>query len=324
MDVIEKLSTPLATNEAKGVLNKDWIPQLQKKDYFKLFIPKQLGGLELNLIDALPFLIETARFNGSLGWIHNLVAGANAFCTCFEEEVAYEIFGKNTVMCSGSGVPNGRVDFTAHYMNVNGVWNKCTGAHWATHFTAVGKTKNGNQVTFICPSRYVEIKEDWHGFGMKATSTNQIEISNAQLPKQYQFQIGYQKSFLDYTLAQIDFELFARICISTTWQGLVYRLLDLVELNKGKSNALESTKEKLIKLDQQRKNLIHSIENGKNTTNSKNFMRKQVQELSLQHSQINLCVEKLIWGLGLFAIDQRNLISWAYKDIKVANQHYFL
>jgi len=329
MNLENFLSPPTIVNEKNGILNEDWISQLQELKFFKIFIPNELGGLGLNLLEATPYLLASARFHGSLGWIHNLVAGANSFCTCFEEDIAYQVFKDDGVMCSGSGTLNGSLAFISDQMEVNGKWTKCTGAQWATHFTAVAKQDAENPITFICPANLVKIKKDWFGFGMKATSTDQIEMIEAKIPINYQFEVGHQKSFFDYPIAQINFVVFAKICMSITFEGLVSRLLDLVQshLNSEKKSTvlrINKIKKLLFKLNDQRANSIKFISQEQKDSKIPISEEHLVDFLSKKHMKINLQVEKLIQGLGMIAIDERNHIHWAYRDIKVAIQHYFV
>ena len=329
MNLKEILSTPLIANEEKGILNEDWVPKLQQLKFFKIFVPKELGGLALSLSEATPYLLATARFHGSLGWMHNLVAGANSFCTYFEEEVAHQIFNNDTVMCSGSGTANGQISFNTHQMLVSGKWSKCTGAHWATHFTAVAKHMDNKTTTFICPANQVKIKKDWFGFGLKGTSTDQIEMHNVELPIQYQFEIGQQKSFLHYPIAQINFVAFAKICMSITFEGLVLRLLDLIEaqvdLNKKELNyTINEVKTLLGSLHQYRSNQIEVVSKQSNTSDFALPDEELPLSFSNIHAEISIQLEKLILKLGMLSIDERNKIHWAYRDVKVAIQHYYV
>lgn len=328
MNLNQLLSPPLTANEKMGKLNADWILQLQAHKYFKLFVPKALGGLEFQLNEAQSFLVATARFNGSLGWVHNLVAGANFFCSYFEEEVAKEIFEDQKVMCSGSGTPNGQVKLNDQQMLVQGSWDKCTGAEWATHFTGVGKTQDQKLVTFICPAKFVQLEKAWHGFGMKATSTNQIQINKASLPVNYKFQIGHQKSFPYYSIAQIDFEVFARICMSFTWLGLAHGILDQFEestdKNQGTQTQLKKIHIKLTNLSKLQNYFAEKFDKKPSLSHQKSFQHLLKKELNKTHKAINLHLEELIWSAGLKAIDERNHLNWAYRNLKVANQHYFI
>ncbi|MFW6348383.1 MAG: hypothetical protein ACOC2C_07225, partial [Cyclonatronaceae bacterium] len=127
-------ATPECYQNAR--LASDWIPALKQQRLFKLFIPKALGGLELCLMDAASFLMESAEINGSLGWLHNLASGANFFCGYFDEDTAAELFSSPEVLLSGSGAPAGRIYTGDPFLTATGRWNFCTAAGYATHFTA--------------------------------------------------------------------------------------------------------------------------------------------------------------------------------------------
>ena len=83
-----KEEAPLA--EKTGRLTDKQLEIIYARKWFNLFVPKNLGGLELDLIEGLKTEEEIARIDGSLGWTITLCAGANAFAGYLAPEPAAE------------------------------------------------------------------------------------------------------------------------------------------------------------------------------------------------------------------------------------------
>ncbi|MCH5682920.1 nicotinamide mononucleotide transporter [Niabella sp. W65] len=63
--------------EKKGSLPNALLKIAYEEKWFKLFLPKVYGGLELDLPEALRYEEQLAYIDGSLGWTITLCAGAN-------------------------------------------------------------------------------------------------------------------------------------------------------------------------------------------------------------------------------------------------------
>lgn len=325
-----QLSEPELSHYTQARLADDWIPALKKQRLFKMFVPRALGGLELSLEAATEQLIETAEINGSLGWIHNLASGANFFCGYFDQETATEIFHPPEVICSGSGAPTGRISMYDEYLMASGSWNFCSAADQATHFTATALNEQEQPVTFICDAAGVEIRDSWRAFGLKASSTRQIVMNDQKIPVRYQFEIGRQQSFHDYPIYRIDFETFARICLSATWQGILQGFLGYVEQESANTDTEISIRtarirEKLYHLQNKRTSFSRQLQENAYQPEDAEAFREQIKtKLAKQHRSIYAEVSGLSWHLGLLITDESTLSHWAWRDLQTASQHFFV
>jgi alkylation response protein AidB-like acyl-CoA dehydrogenase len=325
-----QLSKPELSHYIRARLAEDWVPGLKDRRLFKMFVPRVLGGLELSLEEATQRLIETAEFSGSLGWIHNLASGANFFCGYFDEETATELFRSPEVICSGSGAPTGRIRVYDAYMMASGRWNFCSAADQATHFTATALNEQEQPVTFICDAAGVELRDSWRAFGLKASGTRQMVMTDQKVPRRYQFEIGRQQSFFDYPIYRIDFETFARICLSATWQGIVQGFLGYVEqesadTDKEISNRTARIGKKLHHLQNRRTAFARQLQENAYQPKDPDAFREQVKTtLAEQHRNIYAELSGLCWQLGLLITDESRLSHWAWRDLQTASQHFFV
>lgn len=307
------------------------IKTLQEKGYFKMFIPKSLGGLELGLTDATQLLVETAKIHGSLGWIHNLGAGANYFCGFFDPATAEELFSPKDVITSGSGFSNGSFELSENKYTLNGTWSKCSGAAFASLFTLNAFNTEGKQRSFIVPATHVNVCPDWQSFGLQASASDSITLKNVKVPESYTFEIGKVKSFQDYLIYHTPFDLFARVCLSATFEGLAEGLLlSLKDAPQHKKTAFsqfyKEIKSDLSSLHLKRDALIAKSEEFLISTNTiaPSFVEDFANTMGNAHFKIYQKITKLYWHSGITISETTCESHWIFRDIMTAIQHYML
>ena len=102
-----------------SVTTLNWIDD---HNLWNLWVPRDFGGLEAELLDGLRTLQSLARTDGSLGWTVTLCAGANYFIGNLKPEFAAELFIGNRVILGGSGGLFGDASKTASGYRLNGQW----------------------------------------------------------------------------------------------------------------------------------------------------------------------------------------------------------
>ncbi len=132
-DLISKFS---AEAEKLGRLHPAQLDLIYQQGWFKLFVPRQYGGLELGLPEALQVEEALAWADGSTGWTVTLCSGANWFIGFLQPEQAKNIFEDPKVCLAGSGHPSGTAKLIKNGYEINGYWSYATGAPHATIFTA--------------------------------------------------------------------------------------------------------------------------------------------------------------------------------------------
>lgn len=307
-------------------LPKEWVQYLIDEKLFKMFIPKELGGLELNLNEATELLSELAFCNGSLGWVLNLGAGANFFCGFFKEELAHEVFSKGDIVLSGSGFL-GEFHQKQDKFHVKGEWHKCTGSAVASYFTVNAKNDKDKQHSFLIPKSFVEVKPSWESFGLRQTSSDSIFVEEAILDLDYAFEINNVKSFKDYKIYAVPFSVFARICLSATFEGLAKKFAALYEQKYShKSNIygdrLKCLNQVLTLLNQERKEISDFVNS---TDNFESSLEETVSNsLGKRHFEIFELICHLYWFSGIQLSEENNLLHFVFRDIMTASQHYML
>lgn len=318
-------------NSGRTEIPQKFIDELIANKYFKIFIPEVLNGLELSLCQAIPVLIETAKINPSLGWLHNLGAGANYFCGFFDEEVANSIFSDEKVITSGSGTPSGVFLEKNDDFEISGKWGKCSGATFATHLTCVAKNYDNKdeEKTFILPANDVEIVNDWSNFGLKASASHSFELRNFLVAKKLEFEINKVKSFSYYSIYNVPFELFARICLSATLEGIVLKFVEDIKSEVRKPSSvllkiLEDLKQTINRLNNKRFETAKEIDLFYSKVNSKEVNHPKVKELALLHKACYDLVVQAYFNAGLRITEEESPLNWTFRDVMTAVQHYMI
>jgi len=300
-------------------------------NWFKMFVPKDYGGLELSLEEGAKILTRAATLQGGLGWTLNLGAGANWFSGFFNDETAKSLFSPSKAVIAGSGFASGKFENNDLCVILNGKWSRCTGAAHATLFSLNAKSETGKITSFVVPRDQVKLSEDkWPIFGLKNSSSYSIQLNNVEIPKEFGFQINDIKNHHEYPLFHIPFESFARICLSSSFIGIVKCLVRYIELD------LLPNKPELVTDIQKILKLILKAEAKRNDLSeeltflsfdkevSAKFESQLRQQLGENNELLFELVQQIFFKGGLAFVEEDQLIHWAYRDVLTGVQHYMV
>lgn len=310
------------------IVPEAWLLEAYKHGWFKVFVPKSLGGLELPLAEGLQVLYNTAARHGGLGWAVNLGAGAGYFAGCFREEVARSIYGSEHAVIAGSGAPTGTASPQANGYWVSGEWNYCSGSAHATAFTVTATLPDGSVRSFVLLPEQVSISDQWSGFGLKPASSFTITATNALVTIERGFDVNTRISFNAYAVYHIPFLPFARLCMAATLSGIADCYIQyLHEMNGGAQQRIAETLNLLSQTNKRLHNLWHSIAvNYDNGTISSGQIEQSdfaVQTAALAKELHQLACAVYYDG-GMPMADEQQPVHWAWRDVLMACQHFLL
>ncbi len=323
--------TTTLKNYTESTLPKKWIAEIFYRNWFKMFVPKELGGLEYTLTEGLQKLIYSATQNGSLGWIHNLGSGAGYFCGSFEHNIARELFSNATAVIAGSGQVGGNAFTKGDGYILEGKWDNCSGAAHASLFTVNALCEDSQVRTFTLYPKQVTLHNHWNSFGLKATSSYALEVNSCYVPKEMTFKIEEIKSFPDYPLYQIPFNIFARFCLVATLIGITDCFLN--HLINTPTLKLERIKSQVIELkilrEEHEKKVTKLAQECWDMVNTNCFSQEKFgQTLQDLVAQINQsCYKKtcdIYYHTGLQLSNEKELAHWAFRDVMTATHHFLL
>lgn len=299
-------------------------------NWFKLFVSKQFGGAEASLPEGMQAYFDASSIDGSLGWCVNLGSGASIFCGYLNETAAVKIFSAPHSVCAGSGGV-GRFEETADGFLISGHWDKCTGAHHATHFTINAINEKDEVFSFVVERRDVTVHPEYHLDGLLGSSSLSISLNEVCVPKQNRFQIDHLQNKTSYLIHKLDFETFARFCMIASILGMAQNLVNTTKVDKtlypDRAGVITDELDQFIQLS-----FLEVIELSKEAwrelersqTGTEDIKERLKQIIPQTNKGIFNRANELFYAGGLRFEDQRTDVHRAYKDLVLACQHYIL
>lgn len=345
--LVEILRNESARAEAQGRLTAEQLDIIYDNKWFKLFVPKRFGGLELALPDAVRLEEELAWIDGSLGWTVTLCSGANLFVGYIDPHIASPIFSIDEVCLGGSGQASGKAIVENGGYIVSGKWRYATGAPHNTFFTAnciiehAGKPvldDQGNPLiqSFFFAEKDVRIIEDWNAFGLRATASHSFSINSLWVDKTQTFLIAPKHATLDLPIYQYPFLQFAEATLAANTLGMARHFVTCAGaiINKKHHTASGSTSHRVLEVAkkslQDAKQLFYDTLdvswNELLTTNTISAETlKAVSEQSRALVQLSRQQVILLYPhCGIMAADASSEINRVWRDLFTASQHSLL
>jgi alkylation response protein AidB-like acyl-CoA dehydrogenase len=168
---------------------------------FRMLVPREFGGAELDLASYVRVVEEIARVDGSAGWCVMICSNSAVASGYIAPSAAREIFGSDPrVIVGGSFGPRGRAVATDGGYRLSGGWTMASGSSHCTWFTAGATVYDGDRprrradgtpetlVAFV-PRREVRVLDTWYVGGLRGTASNDWEVAGAFVPAERTFVI---------------------------------------------------------------------------------------------------------------------------------------
>ncbi len=175
--------------DAERRIPEDVVRPIIDAGFFRLLLPKSMGGAELNHPDFLKIVRVFAEADASVGWCinQNNVFSTNAVRV--NESVAEEIWGDpKTVVTNGPPRPGTKAIMNGDSYSLTGRWDFSSGishASWVAALTPVfnqnGEDTKEMQV-FLIPKSQVEIVDEWFVGGLKGTASRSFTATDLSVP----------------------------------------------------------------------------------------------------------------------------------------------
>jgi alkylation response protein AidB-like acyl-CoA dehydrogenase len=162
--------------------------------FFRLLVPRSLGGAELDFLDFLRIVRIFGEVDGSVAWCINQ---NNIFATNsvrISERAAEEIWGdRRTVVTNGPPISSARAVPVDGGYRLTGRWNFSSGVRHATWVAALtpisGADNDGNSATdpdsvrtLVIPKEDVTLVDNWQVGGLRGTGSLSFEVDDLFVP----------------------------------------------------------------------------------------------------------------------------------------------
>jgi alkylation response protein AidB-like acyl-CoA dehydrogenase len=186
--------------DAGRELPADVIDALHDARLFRLLIPRDLGGAELDLPTFLQVVEAIAEADGSVAWCVGQGAGCSMTAAYLPREAAEKMFGRDrrAVLAWGAG-PSGQAVPVEGGFRVTGRWSYASGSRHATWLgglcpiiAADGTPRldaDGSPAIrcFVFPKSHVQIVDDWQVIGLRGTGSDSYAVTDLFVPAAFHF-----------------------------------------------------------------------------------------------------------------------------------------
>ncbi|HYM73774.1 MAG TPA: acyl-CoA dehydrogenase family protein [Stellaceae bacterium] len=172
------------------------IDKMIAQGFFRLLLPRSLGGAELLPTQYVPIIEAFARLNASLAWCLNQNSGCSMTAAYLAPEAAQDIFGgPRGILAWGPGPGEARA--VAGGYNVTATWAFASGSHHATwlgcHVPVIeanGQPRlesDGSPAvrTLLFPKSKTKFTDIWHTMGLRGTGSDQYSVKDLFVPEAY-------------------------------------------------------------------------------------------------------------------------------------------
>jgi alkylation response protein AidB-like acyl-CoA dehydrogenase len=187
--------------EARRELPERVVEALIEGGFFKLLIPRSLGGAELHPLTYVQVLEEIAEAEPSTAWCLGQNSGCSMSAPYLDPAVAREVFGPpRGILAWGPELPGaGRSVAVDGGIRVTGRWGFATGSRHATWlgahvpvFEPDGSPRmnpNGRPHvrTVLFPKSKAEIIDNWQVIGLRGTGSDSYRVEDLFVPQKYTF-----------------------------------------------------------------------------------------------------------------------------------------
>ena len=173
-------------------LPEELFAELADKGFFRLLVPRSLGGEEIDYLEHLAVVQTFAEVDGSTAWCINQ---NNVFATVsakMPETLAREIWSApRAVVANGPPTNASAVPVNGGY-RLTGRWNFSSGCRHATWMAAVAPVKNPSvdkreDRMLIMPKEQVTLVDVWQVNGLRGTGTFSFEVEDIFVPSNRTF-----------------------------------------------------------------------------------------------------------------------------------------
>ena len=164
--------------------------EIADRGYFRLLLPRSLGGAELEHPDFRRIVRIFAEADASVGWCINQNNVFSTNSVRVAQETADEIWTvQRNVVTNGPPMPHTRAEVVDGGYRLSGRWNFSSGyphATWLAALTPVyepSATEPLEMRTMLLPKEQADLVDVWHVGGLRGTGSQGFAIEDLFIPE---------------------------------------------------------------------------------------------------------------------------------------------
>lgn len=168
---------------------------LYESGVFRAFLPRELGGLEVNPVEWLEMVEELSRIDGSVGWLAMINAGG----TRLKAEPMRAILAEKGrwITTSNLGRIGGKARRVEGGYRITGRWPFSSGAPHSVFMAGQAIVHDENDemlrnadgqplvIGASWPAEEGRIVDTWDGLGLRGTGSHDVEVTDLFVPDAY-------------------------------------------------------------------------------------------------------------------------------------------
>lgn len=187
-DILPQIAENAPKAEELRMMPQENVDLLKGIGLHRAFLPKEYGGLEMQLPEFTDCVAALSGACCSTAWAFSLLCTHNHQLAMFDKQCQEDVWGDNPDATASSSIaPFGKYEETEGGVIFNGdmPWSSgCDHAEWAL----VGFNRLGDQDQKIycfaaLPRQDYEIIDDWYSNGVKGSGTKTLKIRDAFIPE---------------------------------------------------------------------------------------------------------------------------------------------
>jgi alkylation response protein AidB-like acyl-CoA dehydrogenase len=162
---------------------------------FRMAVPQQAGGLEIEPAAMLRAIEAAGAADASVGWCVMIGATSGVTAAYLPTPLAREIFGPADSIVGGVFAPMGKAEIEGDGYVVSGRWAWASGSancRWliggclVTENGELRKQANGmpEERRLIFPAEAATLNDTWHSSGLCGTGSGEMVVSNLRVPRE--------------------------------------------------------------------------------------------------------------------------------------------
>ena len=317
---------------------------------FRLYVPKVLGGPELDPITAFRVVEEISRADGSAGWSSFNGTALTSAVSRVSIQAAKELFGDPPdVSASGSARSGGTARITEGGYIVSGRWNYLSGIDHATclflncdlindNGPVLGPGGAPSYRVVMVPLEAGQMIVTWNTMGMRGTASNDAEYTELFVPENHTYsraESGFHDNPLynpetailcSWTLASANALGMARGAMDAFKSIATAGSTNSPNLLRDRSTVQTTVGECEAMIEAGRAYVFSAVGSMWDAmlSGDSTIMDKAVNvRLAITHGirQSVQVVEKLFYAAGTGAIHESNGLERFFRDLHVSGQH---
>lgn len=172
-------------------LPADVVAALREAGVFRLWLPRELGGIEAGPTAVINLLETLAAADGSTGWCSATGLASNCAGAFLSEAGARELYPTGRELAGGALMPGGRaVPQPDGSFVVTGRWSFGTGTQhceWVIGGALVDSDTDGppSLRAVVFPAEQVRFLDTWHAVGLSGTGSLDYQVDNVRVPAEH-------------------------------------------------------------------------------------------------------------------------------------------